>query len=94
MIEDGTNRDKQDTTKEQRARGNASYRILIAFDRAPAERDGNVDGTALERWVEGMIEAARTAQRLNIVYSYIGRSMAHSAEKDGASAAACGCRHD
>jgi hypothetical protein len=83
FVEDGTNADEQTTTAAERARANAAHRILIAFDRAPAERDGTVDQEALDRWVDGMIEEAKKARRLNVVYSYIGRSLAHSAEKDG-----------
>jgi hypothetical protein len=83
FVEDGTNADERTTTDAQRARANAAYRILTAFDRAPAERDGTVDQEALDRWVDGMIEEARKARRLNVVYPYIGRSLAHSAEKDG-----------
>ena len=85
FVEDGTNLDEQETTEEQRQRGNASYRILIAFDRAPAQRqDRSVDSEALEKWVSGMIEAATEAKRLSVVYSYIGRALAHTAELDGA----------
>jgi hypothetical protein len=84
FVEDGANPDHQDATEEQRTRGNASYRILTAFDRTPGQKqDGTLDGAALDRWVDGMIGAATNARRLNVVYSYIGRALAHSAEKDG-----------
>ena len=83
FVEDGTNLDEQETTEEQRMRGNASHRILVAFNRAPGQSDGVVDSTALDRWVDGMIDAATRERRLNVIYSYIGRSLAHSAEKDG-----------
>ncbi len=84
FVEDGTNPDEQETTEEQRQRGNASHRILIAFDRAPAQQeDLSVDPDRLEKWVSGMIEAATEAKRLSIVNSYIGRALAHTAELDG-----------
>jgi hypothetical protein len=83
FVEDGTDPDEQETSAEQRARGSASYRILIAFDRMPGQVDGVVDGTALDLWVDGMVAAAEKARRLGIVGSYIGRALAHSAERDG-----------
>jgi len=80
FIEDGTNPDEQETTEEQRKRAVASYRILRAFDRTPGQRNGIVNGEELDPWVNGMIEKATKARRLNVVYSYIGSTLAHSAE--------------
>lgn len=83
-VEDGANPDEQETTEEQRQRGNASHRILIAYDRAPAQQEGrSVDPEGLENWVSGMIKAAAEAKRLSVIYSYIGRALAHTAELDG-----------
>ena len=84
FVEDGANSDKLETTEEERARGSASHRILVAFRRAPGQQaDGRVDPTGLENWVDGMLAAATEAKRLNVVYFYIGRALAHSAELDG-----------
>lgn len=84
FVEDGSNPDQQETTEEQRSRGSASHRILIAFNRAPGQQaDGRVDPAALNAWVDGMIAAAAEHKRLNVVYSYIGRSLAHSVELGG-----------
>lgn len=83
FVEDDVDPDQQETTEEQRNRGSASHRILIAFDRAPGQApDGIADAAALDAWVDGAIEAASREKRLNVIYSYIGRALAHSAEKD------------
>lgn len=82
FVEDGTNPDEQETTEEERARGSASHSILIAFERTPGQIDGVVQQDSLNTWVDGMIAEATKVRRLNIVYSYIGRALAHSSEHD------------
>ena len=83
FVEDGTDPDTLEFSDEERRRGDAAYRVLIAFDRAPGEKEGVVDAAALDQWVDGIIAAATRERRLNIVYSYIGRALAHTSEKDG-----------
>lgn len=61
----------------------SAFRILIRFDRAPGESNGVVNAEALNRWVDGMIAAAQREKRMRIVYSYIGRALAHSSDRDG-----------
>jgi hypothetical protein len=78
-VEDGTDPGAMETTEAERARGNASHRILIAFDRVPGEADGVIDETAMTAWVDGMIEEGKKARRSGIVPSYIGRVLAHAA---------------
>lgn len=82
FVEDGTNPDDQPTSEKERHRGNASHRILIAFGRAPGEKNGVIDETALNAWVDGMLAEAAKAKLMNIVPSYIGKALAH-ASPDG-----------
>jgi hypothetical protein len=83
FVADGTNPDEQEPSEDERSRATASYRLLINLNRGPAEKDGIVDPEALDRWVNGVLEAAAKAKRLNIAHANIGRSLAHSAERDG-----------
>jgi hypothetical protein len=82
FVEDGTNPDDQQSTEEQRNRGNASHRILIAFDQAPGEKDGKIDEAAMTAWVDGMLSEGAKAKRMNVVPSYIGRALAHASPVD------------
>lgn len=82
FIADDTNPDDRETTEEERRRAEASHRLLVHFNRAPGETEGLVEKSALDQWVEGVIDAASKAKRLNIVYIYIGQALAHSSEKD------------
>ena len=82
-VEDGTDPGEQKTTEEERLRGNASHRILIAFDRMPGAVAGTVDEAKLTAWIDGMIEEGRKAKRSTVIPMYIGRVMAHAQEQDG-----------
>lgn len=82
-VEDSTDPGEQEPTEAERLRGNASHRILIAFNRMPGEKDGGIDETALTDWVEGMYEEGRKARRTSFVPLYVGRVIAHAATQDG-----------
>lgn len=82
-VEDGTDPGEQRTTEEERLRGNASHRILIAFERMPGVVAGAVDEAALTAWIDGMIEEGRKAKRSNVVPMYVGRVIAHAPEEEG-----------
>ena len=82
-VEDGADPGEQETTEDERLRGNASHRILIAFERMPGAAAGAVDDAALTAWVDGMIEEGRKARRSTVVPMYVGRVIAHAPEEDG-----------
>lgn len=82
-VEDGTDPGEHETTEEERLRGNASHRILIAFERMPGATEGVVDDAALTAWVDGMIEEGVRAKRSAVVPMYVGRVMAHAPEDGG-----------
>jgi hypothetical protein len=82
-VEDGTDPGAQETTEAERVRGNASHRILIAFDRVPGESDGIINEAAMTAWVDGMIYEGKKERRSSVVPSYIGRVLAHAPAEDG-----------
>jgi len=83
FIEDDTNPDEFEPTDDQRKRAIVAYSVLRAFNVVPGQIDGIINRDELDRWVNGVIEKATEVRRLKVVYLYIGRVLAHSAEKDG-----------
>lgn len=64
-------------TKEQRARGMASYRLLSTFTLVPGQQNGAVDDGALRAWITSVRQIASQADRAVIADEFIGRVLAH-----------------
>ena len=83
FVADDVDPGKDETTPEQRNCASISYRILTHNKRVPGQKNGKINQAELDAWIDGMNEEALKQKRKKIVPSYIGRTLAHSAEADG-----------
>jgi len=77
---------KAEPTKEEQARGQNAYRLLMSWDRVPGRRDDDtIDEDVLQAWVEKARQLAEEQDRLEICDSKIGELFARHdrGEEDG-----------
>ena len=70
--------ERPEPTDEQRARAQIGFDLINSFRLLPGLRDGDVDPTALRRWIEDVCRLSAEADRVDIAEEYIGHVLAHA----------------
>lgn len=70
--------ERPEPTDEHRARAQIGFDFINSFRLLPGLRDGDVDLTALRRWIEDVRRLSAEADRADIAEEYIGHVLAHA----------------
>jgi hypothetical protein len=65
-------------TKEERIRGTIAYRLLRSFKLLPGERNGTIDSSSLNNWVQEVRRLGIKEDRSGITDEYVGHALAHA----------------
>jgi hypothetical protein len=72
------NAPKCSPTSEEEARAQIGITLLESFSRVPGQSENDIDGSALNRWVEEVQAIAKEQDRSEIAGQYIGKLLTHA----------------
>jgi hypothetical protein len=72
------NAPKASPTSEEEARAQIGITLLESFSRVPGQSGNDIDGSALNRWVEEAQAIAKEQDRSEIAEQYIGKLLTHA----------------
>jgi len=72
------NAPKCSPTSEEEARAQIGITLLESFSRVPGQSGNDIDGSALNRWVEEVQAIAKEQDRSEIAGQYIGKLLTHA----------------
>jgi hypothetical protein len=73
------NHPKQSPTSEEQSRAHVGITLLESFRRVPGQSGNDIDGLALNRWVQEARAIAKEQDRSEIAEQYIGKLLTHAA---------------
>ena len=73
------NRPKLTPTSEEQSRAQVGITLLESFSRVPGQSGNDIDGLALDKWVEEVRAIAKEQDRSEIAEQYIGKLLTHAA---------------
>jgi hypothetical protein len=72
------NTPKASPTSEEEARAQIGITLLESFSRVPGQSGNDIDGSALNRWVEEAQAIAKEQDRSEVAEQYIGKFLTHA----------------